>query len=54
MWERGEFVRDRDRFWWLTLIIGLAFCAGGAAAPYVGMRIIPSPSDDPYMTSADY
>jgi hypothetical protein len=45
-------VRDRDRFWWLLLIIGLAFCAGGVAAPYLGVRTIPT--DNPPMTSADY
>lgn len=52
MWQREVCVRDRDRFWWLELIIGLVFCAGGAVAPYVGLRTIPT--DDPYMTSADY
>jgi hypothetical protein len=36
----------------LPLIIGLAFCAGGLVAPYVGVQSIPT--NDPYMTSADY
>lgn len=45
-------MRDRDRFWWLVFFIGLVFCAGGVAAPFVGVRSIPT--DDPYMTSSDY
>lgn len=45
-------MRDRDRWWWLTLIAGLAFCSGGVVTPYIGLQIIPT--DNPYMTSADY
>lgn len=45
-------MRDRDRWWWSLLLAGLAFCACGVAAPYVGVRTIPT--DDPYITSADY
>ena len=45
-------MRDRDRLWWLILIIGLAFCVGGVVAPYFGVQTIPS--NDPYLTSADY
>lgn len=45
-------MRDRDRLWWLILIIGLTFCVGGVVAPYVGVQTIPT--DNPYFTSADY
>lgn len=45
-------MQDRDRGWWLMLVIGLAFCAGGAVTPYLGARIMPA--NDPFMTSADY
>ena len=45
-------MRDRDRWWWPLLLVGLAFGVGGVAVLYVGVRTIPT--DDPYMTSADY
>jgi hypothetical protein len=48
----GRDVRDRDRFWWLMLILGLAFCAGAVAAPYWILQSFPT--NDPYFTSADY
>lgn len=47
-------MRDRDRLWWLMLVIGLAFCIGSAPTLYFGVRTIPSPTDNPFVTSADY
>jgi hypothetical protein len=45
-------LRDRDRWWWLIFLTGLAFGVGGVAIFYLGVRSIPT--DNPYMTSADY
>ena len=45
-------MRDRDRWWWLILLTGLAFGAGGVAIFYFGVRSVPT--DNPFMTSADY
>jgi hypothetical protein len=45
-------VRDRDRRWWLVLIAALAFGAAGVVVPYIFVRTMPT--DDPFMTSADY
>jgi hypothetical protein len=44
-------VRDRDRLWWLIVLIGLAFCIAAVVAPYAGVRSIPM--NNPYFTSAD-
>jgi hypothetical protein len=50
--NREQKLRDRDRWWWLILLIGLAFGVGGVAFFYFGVRSVPT--DNPFMTSADY
>lgn len=47
-------MRDRDRLWWLMLIIGLVFGIGTVPVLYFGVGAIPTPTDNPFMTSADY
>lgn len=47
-------MKDRDRFWWLMLIIGLAFCIATVPVLYFGVGGIPTPTDNPFVRSADY
>jgi hypothetical protein len=44
-------VRDRDRWWWLILLTGLAFGVGGVLLFYFGVRSVPT--DNPFITSTD-
>ncbi len=52
--REGKHVRDRDRFWWLELIIGLVLCVGTVPILYFGIGSVPSPTDNPFFTSAEY
>jgi hypothetical protein len=45
-------VRDRDRWWWLIALIGLALCIASVVVPYFGVRSLPT--DNPYFTRDYY
>lgn len=45
-------MRDRDRFWWVPLILGVVFSAIGVLVPFFFLKALPW--GDPFMTAADY
>jgi uncharacterized membrane protein YqjE len=46
--KKRNGVQDRDRFWWLTLSLGLVFVALGVASLYFAVQALSS--DDPYVS----
>jgi hypothetical protein len=47
-------VRDRDRWWWLLVLVGIACWVAAVVVPYQFMATAPTPAENQFVTDDEY
>ena len=47
-------MRDRDRWWWLLVLVGVACWVAAVVVPYQFMTTAPTPAENPFVTDDEY